>query len=100
MSEDGFGGVTVKVITDRPHASLMKAAAVVGIGRANVVDLGKQIGQSGVIGIDLEELERIFQETAPGSGKAAMVSLSFGEVNTVSEVSSNRGSFNHDTLLH
>jgi len=82
VAEDGFGGITVKVFTDRPHASLLKASAIVGIGRANVVDLGKRIDNSEIIGIDLVELERNLKDTAPGSGKAAVVSLSFGEVNT------------------
>lgn len=36
VAEDGFGGVEVKVLSDRPHASLLKAASVVGIGRSNV----------------------------------------------------------------
>lgn len=36
VAEDGFGGVTVKVLSDRPHASLVKAASIVGIGRSNV----------------------------------------------------------------
>ncbi|KAF8490899.1 pyridoxal phosphate-dependent transferase [Gautieria morchelliformis] len=82
VSEDGFGGVTVKVYSDRPHASLLKAAATVGIGRANVIDLGKIIGDSGTIGIELGELEKYLKEAAPGSGTAAIVSLSFGEVST------------------
>jgi hypothetical protein len=76
----------VKVFTDRPHASLLKASAIVGIGRANVVDLGKKSGDSEAIGIELGELERHLKETSPGSGKAAIVSLSFGEINTVSEI--------------
>lgn len=39
VAEDGFGGVNVRVLSDRPHASLYKAAAIVGIGRSNVRSL-------------------------------------------------------------
>ena len=66
-----------------------------GIGRGNVIDLGKNIGGGGdsgaetgsaeIIGINLHELEQHLKAAAaPGSGTAAVVSLSFGEVNTVS----------------
>ncbi|KAF8585064.1 PLP-dependent transferase [Ramaria rubella] len=82
VSEDGYGGVTVKVYTDRPHASLLKAAAAVGVGRANVVDLGRKIEDGDTMGIDLGELEKHLKDAAPGSGTAAVVSLSFGEVST------------------
>ena len=56
----------------------MKAAATVGIGRANVTDLRKNIGGGGggaetesaeIIGIDLHELEQHLKAAAaPGSG--------------------------------
>jgi hypothetical protein len=36
VAEEGLGGAVIKVLTDRPHASLIKAASMVGIGRANV----------------------------------------------------------------
>lgn len=83
VSEDGFAGIKVTVYTDRPHASLLKAAAIVGIGRANVVDLGKPVAGTDTIGIDLGELEGYIGDAGPGSGRAVVVSLSFGEVNTV-----------------
>jgi hypothetical protein len=35
-AEHGFAGAKVIVLTDRPHASLLKAASLVGIGRSNV----------------------------------------------------------------
>ncbi|KIJ45920.1 hypothetical protein M422DRAFT_29566 [Sphaerobolus stellatus SS14] len=94
VSEYGFGGVVVKVYTDRPHSSLLKAAAITGIGRSNVIDLGKPIkregddnADSGTFGIDLAELEKYLKEAAESSATsgvrtAAIVVLSFGEVNT------------------
>lgn len=36
VAEDGFGGVIVKVLADQPHASMLKAASLTGIGRSNV----------------------------------------------------------------
>ncbi|KAF8516439.1 hypothetical protein BU17DRAFT_67449 [Hysterangium stoloniferum] len=82
VAEDGFGGATVKVYSDRPHASLIKASGIVGLGKSNVVDIGRKSGASGVVGIDLEELEKYLKEAAPGSGIGAVVSLSFGEIST------------------
>lgn len=82
-SEHGLAGIALKVYSDRPHASLFKAAAIVGIGRANVVDVSRKRGSGDEVGIDLEELETYLKATPPGSGKGAIVSLSFGEVNTV-----------------
>ncbi|GJJ15358.1 hypothetical protein Clacol_009634 [Clathrus columnatus] len=94
VSEDGFGGVTVQVFCDRPHASLLKAAALVGIGRSNVIDLGKKLSHDGgndnTFGMDLNELEERLKETTTttllggvnGNKTAAVVAISFGEVNT------------------
>jgi hypothetical protein len=86
VAEDGFAGVTVKVYADRPHASLVKAAATVGIGRANVVDLAQPVGDGESVGIALDELETHLKAAAPRSGTAAVVSLSFGEVSTVRDL--------------
>jgi hypothetical protein len=33
---EGLGGAMIEVLPDRPYASLVKAARMVGIGRANV----------------------------------------------------------------
>jgi len=77
-AEDGFDGATVKVYTDRHHASISKAASVVGIGRKHVLDLGTSKG------IDLERLEAGLKECSRGSKQGAIVVLGFGEVNTVS----------------
>jgi hypothetical protein len=72
------------VYSDRPHGSLLKASGIVGIGRSNVVDLGRKTGDGDVVGIDLGELEKYLGEAAePGSRIGAVVSLSFGEISTV-----------------
>ncbi|KAG8720320.1 hypothetical protein FRC09_009763 [Ceratobasidium sp. 395] len=82
VAEDGFGGVTVQVLSDRPHSSTLKAAGITGIGRANVIDLGKADGS----GMDIEKLEKHLLEyerrKQAGERKGIMVALSYGEVNT------------------
>ncbi|KAG8740297.1 hypothetical protein FRC10_004515 [Ceratobasidium sp. 414] len=84
VAEDGFGGVTVQVLSDRPHSSTIKAASITGIGRANVIDLGRTDGS----GMDLEKLEERLveyeQANKAGGKKGVVVALSYGEVNTVS----------------
>ncbi|KAG8704049.1 hypothetical protein FRC09_003801 [Ceratobasidium sp. 395] len=84
VAEDGFGGVTVQVLSDRPHSSTVKAAGITGIGRANVVDLGRADGS----GMDLAKLEEYLVEyekgKQAGEKKGIMIALSYGEVNTVS----------------
>jgi hypothetical protein len=83
VAEDGFAGITVQVLCDRPHASTIKAAALVGIGRSNVIDMGSPDGR----GIDLNLLEVKLSGYAASfekERKAAFVALSFGEINTVS----------------
>ncbi|QRV92139.1 Pyridoxal-dependent decarboxylase conserved domain [Ceratobasidium sp. AG-Ba] len=84
VAEDGFGGITVQVLCDRPHASTVKAAGIVGIGRANVVDLGNDSGE-----MDVQKLETRLKEIESertgndGKGKSGVfVVLSHGEVNT------------------
>jgi hypothetical protein len=84
VAEDGFAGITVQVLCDRPHVSTVKAAAIVGIGRSNVIDIGSPEGK----GIDLDILETRISEYAASferDRKVAFVVLSFGEVNTVGE---------------
>lgn len=81
VAEDGFAGITVQVLCDRPHASTIKAASLVGIGRSNVIDMGSADGS----GIDLKLLEAKLSEYVGSfekERKAAFVVLSFGEVNT------------------
>ena len=50
------------------------------------------------MGIDLSELESYLKATPPGSGKGAIVSLSFGEVNTV-RVLKGGGGVLHDLFI-
>jgi hypothetical protein len=78
VSEEGFGGVDVKVIADRPHQSLLKAASLVGLGRSNVMDLSTI--QSGFLSGLEAELSRCAE-----LGMGRIVSISFGEVNTVGD---------------
>jgi hypothetical protein len=50
--KQGFTGTTVKVFCNRPHTSILKVASIIGIGRANVVDLGR--GHDGIGLLDLK----------------------------------------------
>ncbi|GAA5992571.1 hypothetical protein JCM10908_002667 [Rhodotorula pacifica] len=83
VPEDGLGGVEVDVFVSDAHASIKKAAAVVGIGRRNVIDLGdREKEEKGYLGcFDLEKLEERLKRNE-GEGRASIVAVSFGEVNT------------------
>ncbi|KAI8807406.1 pyridoxal phosphate-dependent transferase [Cladochytrium replicatum] len=73
VAEDGLcGAKPVVVFADAPHSSMMKACAVVGIGRTalRMVKLGQ-------IAVVEEEFRRCSEE-----GKPAICVLGFGEVNT------------------
>ena len=74
----------IHVFTDRHHASIEKAAAVVGIGRANVLYLPT----TGFI----EEL-KVKLNRCKENGEGAVVVLSFGEVNTVRNLICGQGWF-------
>ncbi|KAF9423333.1 hypothetical protein BGZ94_008322 [Podila epigama] len=74
-SQDGYDGRVV-VITNMAHASVWKAASILGIGRKQVVEISG-LGSTP----STEELENEILRLE-GQGKAAMVFLSFGEVNT------------------
>jgi len=67
----------IYVFTDRHHASIEKAAAVVGIGRANVISLPPQRF--------VEELKENLTRCEE-KGEGVVVALSFGEVNTVRDL--------------
>ncbi|KAL9622632.1 MAG: hypothetical protein Q9160_002942 [Pyrenula sp. 1 TL-2023] len=69
-------GVTkVQVLSTQPHSSLVKAAGVVGIGRAQVISIAAdKIG----LAIDCAKLE----EQAALPGVATILAVSAGEVNT------------------
>ncbi|BGP36025.1 hypothetical protein JCM10296v2_007877 [Rhodotorula toruloides] len=78
VSEDGMGGVEVDVFVVDAHASVPKAAALVGLGRKSVVECGRE-GELGLFDLDvLEEMLRRNGEV----GRGSIVSVSFGEVNT------------------
>jgi hypothetical protein len=113
VGDDGFPpGVQIRVLTDRHHASIEKAAAVVGIGRKNIVELPLPVpgpvssiqatesnemdvdsnvtdGDDAIIEFaDLLEREltkyREFARSGSKTKYAVIVVVGFGEVNTVS----------------
>ncbi|KAF9350828.1 hypothetical protein BGX34_000964, partial [Mortierella sp. NVP85] len=77
-SQDGYDGQVV-VLTNMAHASVWKAASILGIGRRQVVE----IPGMGVTKEDEEEqaLEKEVKKWKE-AGKSVMVFLAFGEVNT------------------
>ncbi|KAG8752064.1 hypothetical protein FRC14_007390 [Serendipita sp. 396] len=79
VADNGYpAGITIKVLTDRHHASIEKAAAIIGIGRKNVVSL--VLAQSERF---VDCLERQLEQYRTSPGKVAtIVTVSFGEVNT------------------
>ncbi|KWU42050.1 PLP-dependent transferase [Rhodotorula sp. JG-1b] len=83
VPEDGLGGVEVDVLVADAHASVKKAAAIVGIGRRSVIDLGdREKEERGYLGsFDLERLEERLKRNDE-LGRASIVAVSFGEVNT------------------
>lgn len=103
LAEMGFGAEEcrrVKVFVAKPHASINKAAALTGIGRRNVIDVGRKWESKGegeasedeeqgahrrVAGLDfdLDMLERELEE-AQSLRFGRIVVVGMGEVNTVS----------------
>lgn len=78
VAERGLcAGVEVEALVAVPHASIAKAASVVGIGRANVVDL-RSTSRIGCF--DLAKLAQRLEENR--GRKGSIVVVSFGEVNT------------------
>jgi len=80
-SQDGYDGQVV-VVTNMAHATVWKAASILGIGRRQVIEvptMGMDIGKDG----KEDELE-VEVKKQQAAGKAVMVFLAFGEVNTVS----------------
>ncbi|KAF4784933.1 pyridoxal-dependent decarboxylase [Colletotrichum scovillei] len=69
----------VRVLTSMGHSSLSKAASVVGIGRANVVEL--PFSEDEPWRLDLEGVERALQ-AGEEDGVASIIAVSAGEVNT------------------
>ncbi|KAK4195167.1 pyridoxal phosphate-dependent transferase [Triangularia verruculosa] len=72
------GVVDIKILTSKPHSSLVKAAKVLGLGEEGVVDVG-QDGKPWRI--DLDKLESTLQN-AEENHTACIIAISCGEVNT------------------
>lgn len=94
MAEDGFPPAateveegdlsyipSIQVFCRKPHGSINKAAAVLGIGRRNVVEVPSGSDAMG-IGMNAEALDRKLAERKI-SGVGCIVVLTLGEVNTV-----------------
>ncbi|KAF9189710.1 hypothetical protein BGZ51_009351 [Haplosporangium sp. Z 767] len=79
--QDGYDGQVI-VLTNMAHASVWKAASILGIGRKQVVEI-PDMGMSTGTGGDQKEtaLEEMVKKYK-AKGKAVMVFLAFGEVNT------------------
>ncbi|KAL9110425.1 MAG: hypothetical protein Q9227_004969 [Pyrenula ochraceoflavens] len=71
----GAGIRRIQVLSTMPHSSMIKAAGVVGIGRASFVDIA---ADSGGLDVDLDKLE----VEAAKPGVANILAVSAGEVNT------------------
>ena len=66
---------SLQILTTMPHSSLRKAASVLGMGRASVIDVGLS---EDPLKFDVQELEKLLSH----KGSAAIVVVSCGEVNT------------------
>ncbi|KAF9900002.1 hypothetical protein EC991_008043 [Linnemannia zychae] len=76
-SQDGYDGQVV-VVTNMAHATVWKAASILGIGRKQVIEVPG-------MGMDENGREEVFENAVKeqkASGKSVLVFLSFGEVNT------------------
>ncbi|KAF8976880.1 hypothetical protein BGZ46_007885 [Entomortierella lignicola] len=76
--QDGYDGQVV-VVTNMAHASVWKAASILGIGRKQVIEV------PGMGLTEDDEEERVFEEEVKKqkqAGNAVLVFLAFGEVNT------------------
>lgn len=82
VSENGFGGIEIEILSVGAHASIRKAAALVGIGRGNVHELGSDDEGEGIVAFDLKELAMRLKE-AKERKRGVIVCPAYGEVNTV-----------------
>ncbi|KAF9284481.1 Protein phosphatase PP2A regulatory subunit B, partial [Mortierella alpina] len=76
-TQDGYDGQVV-VLTNMAHATVWKAASILGIGRRQVMEVPSMGGKE-------DPQETVLEQEVlrwKNSGKAVMVFLSFGEVNT------------------
>ncbi|KAG0055028.1 hypothetical protein BGZ83_009798 [Gryganskiella cystojenkinii] len=78
-SQDGYDGQVV-VVTNMAHATVWKAASILGIGRKQVIEV-PSMGMGKGNHSEEEELEAEVKKQQ-AAGKAVMVFLAFGEVNT------------------
>ena len=78
-----MGGVEVDIFVADAHASVRKAAALAGLGRRSVVQVGDAAAEreGRLVSMDLVELERRLRENEE-RGRGSIVVTSFGEVNT------------------
>ena len=83
VPEDGFGGIEVEVFVVDAHASIRKAAALAGIGRRNVHEVGSKTleDEEHWCCFDLESLEERLKANYE-QGRGSIVATSFGEVNS------------------
>ncbi|CAO1612999.1 unnamed protein product [Jaminaea pallidilutea] len=94
FAEEGYGASTptMNIFVAQPHASIKKAAAIVGIGRSRVQDVGRHVSGSHAgsdplqeaithLDFDLELLETKLQ-TAQQLKQGSIVVVGMGEVNT------------------
>ncbi|TNY22298.1 pyridoxal phosphate-dependent transferase [Rhodotorula diobovata] len=90
VPEDGMGGVEVDVLIVDAHASVRKAAALAGLGRRSVVQVGDAEAEKEgrLVSMDLRRLEERLRDNVV-KGRGSIVVTSFGEVNT--------GAINSDT---
>ncbi|KPV72723.1 uncharacterized protein RHOBADRAFT_46318 [Rhodotorula graminis WP1] len=90
VPDDGLGGVEVDLFVADAHASVRKAAALAGLGRRSVVQVGDAAAEreGRLVSMDLVELERRLRGNKE-RGRGSIVVTSFGEVNT--------GAINADT---
>ena len=84
IAEDGFPNIQIDVLCTGAHASIQKAASLVGIGRKHCVDLTRN-DPEWLVAFDLELLEQRLAE-AQKEGRGAIVCPSYGEVNTVRDI--------------
>lgn len=82
VAEDGFGGVEVDIFVTGAHASIRKAAALVGIGRSRVKDLTDDSDPNTLVAFDLRGLEEAML-ASKRAGRGVIVCPAYGEVNTV-----------------
>ncbi len=76
----------IQIITVKAHGSILKSAAVTGIGRANVLDGSRETVEESDpwgLGFDLVNLEQKLERVRKAGG-GVIVAIALGEVNTVS----------------